>query len=158
LEKAILVLDGISDGKTAFTGIVKEAGFWTWNINHKNVLSIWAEKLGWNGSRNNDFYNFIEEVNSIANKHFDFEQWYTFNMIDKFLTNDKANVLIVHNCESGLYKEIQEKYENCYNILIDGKDSENPKYCKTLNFNDSNFKENVIASINIITNNKEKCK
>jgi hypothetical protein len=155
LEKAILVLDGVSDGKTSFTAIVKEAGYWTWNINHKNVLSMLAGKIGWNGIRNNQFYDFIKDFHDLSNKYFDFESWYTFSMIDKFLSSDKANILIVHNCNSEISKKIQEDYENCYNILISDKEFENCEYCKTLDFSSNDFKPSVLESIKIITNNKE---
>ena len=150
-----MVLDGVSDGKTAFTTIVKEAGFWTWNINHKNVLSMLAGKIGWNGTRNNQFYDFIKDFHDLSNKYFDFESWYTFDMIDKFLSSDKANILIVHNCDLEISKKLQEDYENCYNILISDSPIEDSKYCKTLDFSSECFKQDVLTSMNIITNNKE---
>lgn len=156
MEKAILVLDGISEGKTAFIDIAKEAGYWIWNINHRNVLSMLAGKVGWDGNRNNTFYDFIKEFDSLANDYFNYEEWYTLEMINKFLGDERTNILIIHNCNREISGRIQEEFENCYTICVDKEEKENPDYCKRLVFSSENFKDSVLDSLNIITNNKEK--
>lgn len=156
MEKAILVLDGISEGKTAFIDIAKEAGYWIWNINHRNVLSMLAGKVGWDGNRNNKFYDFIKDFDSLANEYFDYEEWYTLEMINKFLSDERTNILIIHNCNCETSGKIQEEFENCYTICVDKEEKENQDYCKRLVFSSENFKDSVLDSLNIITNNKEK--
>jgi hypothetical protein len=156
VEKAILVLDGISEGKTAFIDIAKEAGYWIWNINHRNVLSMLAGKIGWDGNRNNNFYDFVKDFDALANKYFNYEEWYTLDMINKFIDSENTNILIIHNCNCEISSRIQEEFENCYTVCIDKEEKENSDYCKRFNFSSDNFKESVLSSLEIITNNKEK--
>jgi hypothetical protein len=152
MEQAILVLDGIAEGKTKFISTAKEIGFWVWNINHRNVLSMLTRSLGWEGIKNKQYYDFLDDFNTIANKHFDFENSYISEMVDKFIVSDKANLLVIHNCDKNIAKYLQEKYDNCYNIIIGDSSEENCEYCKTLDYKDINYRDNIINTLNIITN------
>jgi hypothetical protein len=160
LEKTILVLDGVAEGKTSFIKLAKEAKYWVWNINHKNVLSVISRKIGWDGTRNKKYYDFLEEFNSLANAYLDFENWYAEDMIKKFLNDEKAQILIIHNCNKDISNKLQlecDEYKNVfsYNLLISDNDEKNEEYCKTLNFRSDNFKEDILSTLKIITNNKE---
>ena len=55
MKKIILTLDGKNLGKTRFNEIIKEHGYWVWNINYKNVLSSLSYKMYWDGVRNKKF-------------------------------------------------------------------------------------------------------
>ena len=157
MDKTIVVLDGFAEGKTKFTNIARQSGFWTWNINYRNILAkITQDYLGWDGDRNKTFYSFIDEFSSLADKYLDFENWYVSSMIEKFILNEKVNILFIHNCSKELSESIQKLYENCYNIVITNKDVEDDcNYCKTLNCTLDDYRDEVIKTLNIITNKKE---
>lgn len=152
MEKVIIVLNGINEGKTKFVETIKEHGYWVWNLNHRNVLSMLAHKIGWNGERNQEYYTFIEEFRTLSNRYFESEEWYTNSMIDKFEQSDKANVLIIHNCSPSVADGLQAINENCYSILITDSDSECDEYCKTLNYKDEHYVDNVLDTIRVLTN------
>lgn len=152
MEKVIIILNGIGEGKTKFVDTIKSNGYWVWNLNHKNVLSMLAHKLGWDGERNTAYYAFIEEMRELANNYFDSEYWYTQTMIDKFRENEKANVLIVHNCSEDIATDLQENENNCFSILITDEECEcDEQYCKTLNYKDEHYVDNVLNTLNILT-------
>jgi len=150
-NKVVLVLDGYSEGKNIFIDTIKNNGFWVWNLNGYNVLSVLAHKVGFDGERNKNYYDFITGLKELADKHFDFERQYTLSMIDKFVNNEKAEVLIIHNCDAQLAVELQEFYENCFDILLTDKEVEDSSYCKTLNYREDGFVDNVLSVMNTLT-------
>ncbi len=151
-----MVLDGFAEGKTTFIDTAKQSGYWVWNLNHRNVLSLVTRQLEWDGEKNKNYYNFIDEFSGIANKYLDFENQYIGRMIDRFENNDKANILIIHNCDKEISSKLQESYGNCYNIIITNIDTEpDCNYCKTLNCTKDNYKDEINKVLKIITNNKE---
>lgn len=153
MEKTILVLDGMPEGKTKFIEIVKRSGFWIWNLNHRNVLSMTAHRLGWNGERDKNFYTFIDEFSLLVEKHFNFEEWYVNDMLEKFVLSDKANILIIHNCGVNVFNKLKDEFGNCYNVIINDSESEpDCNYCKTMNYNSDDFGTEVIKAMNIMTN------
>lgn len=152
MEKAILILNGNSEGKTLFIETAKENGYWVWNLNHRNVLSMLAHKLGWNGERTKEYYSFIEEFEQIANKYFDSQSWYIGTMIEKFQHDEKVNVLIIHNCNQDLATILQEENSNCYTVIITSEDNEeNCDYCKVLNCKSENYVDDILSTLNILT-------
>ena len=60
-------------------------------------------------------------------------------------------VFIIHNCKKELSKKLQDKYENCFNILISDDDETNENYCKVLNCEDEKFEENILSTMRILT-------
>jgi hypothetical protein len=153
MEKVILILNGVSEGKTQFVEVAKTNGYWVWNLNHRNVLSMLAHKLGWNGERTKEYYSFIDEFKELANKYFDSENWYVSMMIDKFQNDEKVNVLVIHNCDEELAKALQEEESNCFSISIVDNDVENMDCacCKTLNCKSENYVDEILSTLNILT-------
>jgi hypothetical protein len=143
--KQILVLDGISAGKTAFVEIVKTNGYWCWNLNSRNVLSMISHKIGWNGVRNKEYYDFLAKFEELANEYFDFENWYIHDMIQKFQQDKKVQVLIIHNCKEELRKVLSEEYINSQTILITDTHVSDDTYDFTLNYKDENYNNNILA-------------
>lgn len=152
MEKVIIILNGNGEGKTKFIETIKNNGYWVWNLNHKNVLSMLAHKIGWDGNRDVNYYAFINEFSELSNRYFDSENWYINMMIDKFKNNDKANVLIIHNCSDNISKSLQENENNCYNIHITDIDVESDcDYCATLNYKHEHYDDNVLKTLKILT-------
>ena len=158
MEKAIIILDGCSEGKTKFNEILKNNNYWIWNVNHLNVLSMVSHKVGWDGVRDKSYYNFIQEFEDLTKKYFDFERNYTIEMIEKFKENSRVNILIIHNCDGKLAVELQDFYTNCFDILIssENKSEEDCTYCKTLNYNSETFDNDVLSVVNILTKSFDK--
>ena len=156
MEKTIIILDGVSYGKTDFGHIAKREGnYWTWNINHRNVLTVIAHKLFWDGNRNAKYYDFIEEVREIATRYWNFEEKYVASMIEKFERDDKTILLVIHSCSEDIKDKIQSTERNCYSIKISNTDDVDVTYCKTLNCKSETFKEDVLNTLAILTNNKD---
>lgn len=150
MEKTIIILDGAAEGKTRFTQIAKDNNYWVWNFNFRNLLSMVAHKIGWDGERNNNYYSFVEELIALGEKYFNSEEWYIYSMIDKFLLHEKATVAIIHNCASELAAKLQAEY-NCYSVLIAADNHTNEEYCKTLNYENESYEDEVIATLTIMT-------
>jgi hypothetical protein len=153
MEKSIVILNGVAEGKTQFVETAKANGYWVWNLNHRNVLSMLAHKLGWSGDRTKEYYLFIDEFRELANKYFDSENWYVNNMIEKFESNDKVNILIIHNCDEQIAKRLQDEQANCFTVMISNSETEEgcENSCKTLNCKDEKYVENIISTLNILT-------
>lgn len=151
MGKVILILDGIKEGKTLFVDTIKKNNYWTWNVSPKNFLSMIAYKLGFDGERDSRFFDFIAEFDELANRYWNFEINYIQNLIQKFNNKPEVNVLIVHNCKPDVSLLLQDKYENCFNVLITDNDGENNNYCKVMNFNDDGFEESVLSTMRILT-------
>jgi hypothetical protein len=153
MNKAIIILNGVSEGKTKFVETAKANGYWVWNLNHLNVLSMITYELGWNGIRTKEYFSFIDDLKILADKYFDFENWYISFMIDKFQNSDKAKLLIIHNCTRDLAYKLQEESYNCFTIDIVNDDivEENCDYCKILNCKSDDYVDNVLLTLNILT-------
>jgi len=154
MEKVIIILNGVSEGKTKFVNIIKGDGYWTWNINHLNLLGSLARDVGWNGDREDgSYFKFLKEFENIANKYYDFKRRYAYNMIEKFNKSNKATVLIIHSMDSQLGREIQERNINCYNIYIAKNDEEKQDCHKTLNCEGENYTGEVLGTMDTLTKN-----
>jgi len=156
-EKTIIILSGIPDGKTKFVEIIKKHGFWTWNINPHNVVGTTAKTLGWDmQERDETYYDFISEIERIANKYWNFKDNYISSTIQRFKDNPKPDVLIVHGCDVNAMREIIEKNLGTafsIRILPSGGQSQNHStkfYDKKLYFDDC-FEESVLETIEILT-------
>lgn len=147
MNKNIVILDGLAWGKTEFIETVMKNKFWVWNTNFHNLLSFIAHKLSWAGSRNKEYYNFLNELEVLSNKYFNSEENYIHSMIDKFLVHDKAQILFLHNIKSEFAKKLQEAYPNCYSVFISNDDNVNDSYTTTLNCQKENYKQLVLNTV-----------
>lgn len=153
MEKAIIVLNGKNEGKTKFIETAKKNNFWIWNLNYKNVISMIAHKIGWDGDKNKQYYDFAEKFLELSKTSFNSEMWYISSMVEKFNKSEKPNLLIVHGCSNDVSKYLQENF-NAYTINIATSDenvSENTKYCKVLNCNKDTFEQDINETVKIIT-------
>ena len=157
MEKCVIILDGVSEGKTAFTEAVKKKGYWVWSINHNNVLSMTTHYLGWGGERDKNYYAWLKDFEDLADKYWNFSETYVTGMIDKFSKSRKCQILIVHNCDPEIYKKLQEENDDIYlyNVLItDQPDTKAEDYTVTLDCKDENYINNLLEKIEIMTNKK----
>jgi hypothetical protein len=151
-EKVVILLDGLSPGKTKFIETVKFMGnYWCWNLNAYNVLGMISHKLGYEGDRDQSYYEFINDLKELADKYFNFERNYTLTMIDKFMNNEKANVLIIHNIDPELAIELKDFYSNVFDILVVDNDVIDDSYDKILNYRDDNYVDNVLHTMEVLT-------
>jgi len=94
--KPVIFLYGYNRGKSDFDAVVKTK-FWNWNVNVFNLLSITAKELGWDGEKDDQYFQFIDDLFTLAEKNFDVEYSYYKRMIEKLLAHDKANLMIIHS-------------------------------------------------------------
>jgi len=152
MKKTIIILDGTSEGKTQFIKFAKDNMYWLWNINHNNVLSVLTRKLCWGGKRDNHYYAFIEEFEKLCNKYWDFDYEYPIEMISNFLEDEKAFVLVIHNCRKENKDKLQELYpEICFSVFIAEDDNVNDDYSKTLNCKSDNYNDDILNVLSILT-------
>ena len=151
MEKVIIVLTGVNEGKNKFIDTIKENMWWTWNVNSSNRLSSLSYELGWNGEHNKSYFEFIQKFKQLANTYFDFENQYVNKLIVKFMENEKANALIIHNIDQEFSKKLQEQYRNCFSIHIADGIVQNDTYCKVLNFRDDDYVDKVLDVMDILT-------
>ena len=146
MEKTILVVSGGREGKNAFQKTVKEKlNYWVWNVNPQNELVFIIGLLGWDGHDKDEiFQKFYNNLYDVAETNFDFKKTYVTRMIDRFLSHDKAQVLIIHQCD-----ELIEDFKNYAGIISlfvgrNSKEIENNihKYDKTILMDDT-FDESV---------------
>jgi len=149
MKKIVVSLNGDPKGKAEFIHTLKNKGYWCWNINHRNVLSMSAYRMGWLGSRDQKYYTFIDEVNKLANEHFDFEMWYINHMVERFDVNRKAEIMIIHNCNENNHKYLLGNLINYYSIFVKSEsclDSE-LEHSHIINYYGSDFPETVLKTI-----------
>jgi hypothetical protein len=154
MQKAIIILDGISDGKTKFQEIAKQNNIWTWQINASNVLSVASRSMGWSGVKDDRYYEFLNKLMALVNEYWDFKIEYFNTMIQKFKIHDKAQLLIIHGAgeaESAL-KENEEQEFYFVNIVRDEK-SASEAYDMTLIFNDT-FEDQAIKLLDVLLGSK----
>jgi len=153
MEKTIIVLSGNNEGKTTFIDVVKANDYWVWNFNFRNLLSMLSHKLGWDGERDNNYCQFVSDLTTLANNHFNSEEWYIRSMIEKFFESEKVDVAIVHNCDNTLSQALQDQY-NCYSVhIVDNEEDviNNTEYCKVLNCNGSDYEQNIVLALATMT-------
>lgn len=154
MEKVILIIDGVAEGKTKFISFIKENNYWTWNISANNVLGLVSHKLMWDGMRDKNYYEFLELFKSLVNKYFDFERNYIYSMIEKFIDHDRAQVLILHNINQEMNEELTgdaTHADKTFTVLITDNDVIDDTYCKTLNYRNETYVEDVLHMMDTLT-------
>lgn len=156
MNKTIIILDGYSEGKNRFQEIIKDVGhYWCWNINSTNFLSMLAHRMVKDLEHDRNYYEFLSEFKELTNRYFDFERVYTLEKIERFLSEDnsRAQVLLIHSCTPKLALELQDTYEEIFDIFVGNKEQcpEEGEYCKYLNYTSDKFQENVLSVMRILT-------
>jgi hypothetical protein len=160
-KKAIIVIDGVNDGKTLFSKVAKnenlefyqETGFWTWAINPNNVLGVVSRTLGSPGVRDDRYYEFIGKLKELANDYWDFEDIYIDEMIEKFRGNDKTELLVVHGADSDMAIRLKEDHGAMTLYLTSQKSNKNfeSEYDKVLVWDEDGFVDNVVEFLTVLT-------
>lgn len=154
MRKVIIILTGISDGKTKFTNTIKEHNYWTWNINHRNFLSSVTYGLFWDGNRNDQYYEFIKQFEALADKYFNFKWLYAKRLIEKFQKNDKTTVFVIHSADDEMIKSLLRKYDNCYDVHITNNDQNYDAY-RVFNYENEAYVEEILDFMKELTKEKE---
>jgi hypothetical protein len=152
MNKCIIILDGVSAGKTKFTEIAKSQsdghpqGRWLWSINSKNVLSVSSRSMGWGGLKDDKYYEYLNKLASLVDEYWDFKKNYYLQMIAKFKIHEKAEILVIHDVgdTKDFLKELESE-EQIYFINITNKENvSSDLYDKTLNFSSETFNSDVL--------------
>lgn len=157
MNKAVIILDGISDGKTRFQEIAKQRGVWTWSINASNVLSVASRSMGWTGTKDDKYYEFLNKLMALVNEYWNFKINYFETMIQKFKIHDKAQLLIIHGAGDieKIFREEDDREIYFVNISRNAIDTiSETNYDKTLIFDDA-FEEQVMKLLNVLLEEKE---
>lgn len=137
-KKIIVILDGMSKGKTQFLNFAKDSGIWVWSISSTNVLTAISHKLYWDSNRNRKFYDFLTEFSELSNRYFNFEENYIKTMLEKFERNNRVDMLVIHNCSKPLRDKLYNVYkDNCRGIKIVDEDTTDINYHYILNYNNN---------------------
>jgi hypothetical protein len=147
LDKIILVLDGVSSGKTLFIDTIKQDGFWVWNVNPFNVLSMLSHKMGWDGQRTKEYYEYVNKLKDLVDQYLGFEKWNTEMMVAKFFRDDKAEVFIAHNFKDETKQFLKEKYENYHSILVTDSDLKDDTYDVTYNYKADDYTDKLLDQV-----------
>jgi len=107
-----------------------------------------SHKVGWDGIRSKEYYDFLSKFETLANEYFDFENWYIHDMIKKFDQNEKVQVLIVHNCKEEARKALVNEFSNCSSVLIVDESIWDDTYDYTLNCKSENYNESILNLLN----------
>jgi hypothetical protein len=164
MRKCIIVLDGISEAKTKFTNLAIGSkdryppdGIWTWGVNASNVISVALRSMGWDGIKNDKYYECLKNMKSLVNESYDFTNWYHDLMIKKFNGNLKVKLLIIHNAGSEaeeLLRKNEEEQEVYFVNLVRDETQVSDKYDKTIVF-DENFETKVYELFDVLLIEKE---
>ena len=167
MKKAIILLSGTPQGKSKFDEITKETS-WVWNTNPRNYLGALSKNFYWSGERNEQYYKFTEELLTLTNRYFNFEEKYLKEKIEKFNSDDSLIkilreegqlekkfdrfILIIH----GITKDLVEMLESDYGVFklhISRRDlNTNVKEQDYVIYEDDpNFKEEVERVLRILT-------
>jgi hypothetical protein len=111
MDKKILVISGNSESKFRFGESARDSQFNIQNINPNGMLTSIAQLAGWNGEKDENYYDFCIELGDILNNYFDFKRKIVLEKIDRFL-NGSSKLLVIHGCENerALITELREKY------------------------------------------------
>lgn len=156
MKKLVLILDGVNVGKTSFSQILMENNYWIWSTNHRNFLSVLAHEVGWNGIRDKNYYDFMEEYDALVNKYFDAQHQYVCEMIEKLLVSNKVendnktrenqistHIQIWYNLRDDVKEFIRKEY-GAKSILISDIEEKNPNYDFSLNYKNENYDKYVL--------------
>lgn len=162
MKKAIIVLNGTPDGKSAFSLVLKEIA-WVWELNPKKYIKDKAKLFNHDGET--DLEKYAGEQLELVNKHFDFEKKYLRENIGRFKADEdefKTNalktksfdkfVLIIHGVSQDIIEHLKEEY-GIFTVNISRKDLNTniEKYDKVLYSDDEGFSIDVNRTIEILT-------
>jgi len=163
MRKCVIVLDGFSEAKTKLSELAKKPrdgypnGIWVWQVNSKNVLSVSSRSMGWDGEKNDKYYEYLNELSALVNKYWNFKQNYFNEMITKLKNHEKAQVLIIHDAGevAKTLKENEGEQEVFFVNLVRDQKQITDNYDKTIVF-DNNFEEEVYKLFDVLLEEKEK--
>ncbi|MCK5022698.1 MAG: hypothetical protein KAS04_00860 [Candidatus Aenigmarchaeota archaeon] len=154
--KTIVILSGNSTGKTIFDYVIKNNGYYVWNINPYNVIGKSAMYLGWDAVRDDTYHKFLDEIMEISEEYFEFKTWYARKMIARFIQSSyEPNVLVLHGYNIETSRKIVDEHPNVFTIDIRTIGNEvSIEHDVTLfidEFDAGNFKKEVLKTIGILT-------
>ena len=166
MRKAIIVVSGIADGTTLFNLVAMNqhqqfypsVGWWCWKVNHSNALGKCAQILGAPAERNDEYFDVISELREIGNKHYDFVNEYYRASIASFNLEENVDLLLVYGVDLEKAKTLQEDY-GVFTLMVSSTKSNKDftgLYDKVLYWDSTDFVQNVIDFLTILTSDEAK--
>lgn len=156
MDKTIIVLSGIAEGKNKFSEIILQNNYWLWQINAANSAAKAAEILGCDiQNRDEKYYRSLRRLVTLANEEWGFETNYIDRMVGKFYKHERAMVLIIHGLNDQEFIEELKEDEgvNCIHITDCEPDEDVlMNYDYVLNCSDEKFVERVERMMRVFTN------
>ena len=154
MNKVIITAGGCREAKNAFQKTLKEKlNYWVWNINPSNECQHVVGLLGWDGQeKDNKYQSFYKQIFDLAEETFEFKKVYIARMIERFLSHDRVQVLIIHQADNMIeYLKSEFGTISLYIAKNQGEFNNNiNKYDKTILL-DENFEDCVKHTIEILT-------
>lgn len=170
MNKAIIILTGIPEGKNKWDDIVKKTS-WVWGVNPKNALArIAKNNLFWDGERTEQYSKFLSEFLSLVNLNFQFEEVYTRKTIEKFLKDEdeykidvdqtKFNnfLLVIHGTSKTLSTKLKDEF-GAFQIHVTSRilnSNVEPHHDFILYEDDENFESEVERILSGLTQDTKK--
>jgi hypothetical protein len=159
MDKTIIILSGVNEGKDKFNEVVRLNNYWCWNVNKFNPAGKSAAIMGCDvENRDEQYYKDLKEFIDLSNRLWNFQPVYYSRMIRKFYDHDKATVLLIHSLNDLDFIEELKEDEGVNTIhIVDREPSDEmmASYDYVLNYQSDNFVEKVTNMLKVFTNNKE---
>ena len=152
MGKLTIIISGDNALKNDFDKLVKNEGYWTWNVNVYNRLAEIAKEMGWNGDRNRYYYKFIEDLYNLSEEYFNFPKNYYKHHLKNFREKEGVDLLVMHGCKQEHANEFRRE-DGVFGLYLTNAEPEYPSsdYDKVI-FGGDNFKNDVIAVVNTLRN------
>jgi hypothetical protein len=163
MEKIIIVLTGVSEGKTKFTELIKaqteesgDAKYWTWQINTRNVVGKTVEFITEEPPiRDKKYYDYINKRIELDNEYWNFEYNHYLKMIKRFMEKETPRrpvVLIIHGCSPEHSIMLQEQFDNCFSVHITDKTPYigDNQFTVVLNNSDLDYEKNILDTMELL--------
>jgi len=160
MKKAIIILDGISAGKNIFTETTKTK-YWLWSTNHRNRLSFCARKLHWDQQKDKRYYDFVDDLEKLANSYFNYQEEHVFFMLKRFRNcyipegspKRDPEIMIIHNLREDLIEILKEEYQNTFYIYVGNEDAPQGEieFDYELNMINIDYEKNILNLLETIT-------
>jgi hypothetical protein len=149
MDKCIVAVEG---HKNIFQKTVED-NYVTRIADCDQMLQTVLEVLGWDGVKNQDYYDFYNELFRLSNKAFDFKNKYISRAIDEFRGDDSSQVLIIKG--SNELVEYLEDDAGIFSVFIAKNKEEvngnSEKYDKVITL-DNSFEDSVKTTLDILLN------
>ena len=152
MDKCIVTISGTTMAKTLFQEIAEDKlGYNIRGADCGLELQQIIEKLGWDGTKDSQYYQFYNELFQKANCLFDFKKKYITNSINDFWSDKKSQILVMRGSDE-LEKDLEDEV-GIFSLFIAKNQLEvienELKYDKVILI-DQNFEKSVKQTLDVL--------